>query len=117
MTLSCLLSRPIHIHHIRAGRSKPGLRPQHMTGLRLLADLCKGSLEGADVGSSEVTFHPGKLAGGNFIADTKTAGYTNIPIERLSACLLYSSKLSLWCTHLPSFTLTYKVQYSMPYLL
>lgn len=74
MTLSCLLTCPIHINRIRAGRSKPGLRPQHMTGLCLLADLCGGSLKGATVGSTEVTFHPRTVTGGDFVADTKTAG-------------------------------------------
>ena len=30
--LSAILGLPIKINNIRAGRSKPGLRPQHLTG-------------------------------------------------------------------------------------
>ena len=30
--LSAILGIPIKIHSIRAGRSTPGLRPQHLTG-------------------------------------------------------------------------------------
>ena len=83
MMLSCLLNHPIHISHIRAGRSNPGLRAQHMTGLHLLADICGGSLDGAQVGSSEVSFHPQAVAGGEFVADTKTAGW----VCELCVCL------------------------------
>ena len=75
MALSCLLQQPIHITQIRAGRDKPGLRPQHLTGIQLLSDLCGGRLEGDHPGSSEVTFHPQPIVGGNFTADTQTAGY------------------------------------------
>ena len=75
MALSCLLTLPIHITRIRAGRSNPGLRPQHLTGLKLLTELCGKRLEGAEVGSSEVTFNPKIITGGDFVGDTKTAGY------------------------------------------
>ncbi len=33
VALSCLLSHPITVTRIRAGRGNPGLRPQHLTGL------------------------------------------------------------------------------------
>ena len=32
ITFSCLLNNPVHIYNIRAGRPKPGLAAQHMTG-------------------------------------------------------------------------------------
>ncbi len=35
VTLSCLLGKPVHISRIRAGRTKPGLRPQHLTGIQV----------------------------------------------------------------------------------
>ncbi len=72
--LSCILMRPVHITRIRAGRDKPGLRPQHLAGLELLRDLCDGTLEGAGVGSGQVTFQPQAIRGGDFVVDTKTAG-------------------------------------------
>ena len=75
MALSCILRRPVHITQIRGRRDNPGLRPQHLTGIELLAELCDGRLDGAGVGSSEVTFHPQAISGGDFIANTKTAGY------------------------------------------
>ena len=35
MAMSCLLGRPVHITRIRAGRSTPGLRPQHLAGIQV----------------------------------------------------------------------------------
>ena len=49
-------------------------RPQHLTGLQLVKDLCQGALEGASEDSTEIAFHPGELSAGDYVADTKTAG-------------------------------------------
>ena len=35
MAMSCLLGQPIRVSQIRAGRDKPGLRPQHLTGIQV----------------------------------------------------------------------------------
>ena len=46
-----------------------------MTGLELLRDMSSGSkVKGLRVGSGQVTFEPREIAGGDFVADTKTAG-------------------------------------------
>ncbi|XP_071952221.1 RNA 3'-terminal phosphate cyclase-like [Antedon mediterranea] len=82
--LSCLTKQPITINNIRANRSKPGLRPQHLSGIKLVANLCKGKLRGDEVGSSCVSFSPGHTSKGTYEADTKTAG---------SICLLLQVSL------------------------
>ena len=46
----------------------------HHVFLQLISRLCGGKLEGDSVGSSQITFHPGAVTGGDFTADTKTAG-------------------------------------------
>ena len=43
-------------------------------GLNLIKDVTKGVLRGASVGSTEITFIPGKITGGDFYVDTRTAG-------------------------------------------
>lgn len=40
--LSAMTATPIEVTKIRAGRSKPGLRAQHLAGLQLVAELCQG---------------------------------------------------------------------------
>lgn len=72
--LAALFSRPIRIYKIRAGRAKPGLKGQHLSGLQLMTELTGGQLDGAALGSSEIRFRPGELQAGHYSADTKTAG-------------------------------------------
>ena len=50
-------------------------RPQHLTGMRLIQEMCCGQLSGDQVGSQYVTLLPGMLQGGNYVADIGTAGY------------------------------------------
>ncbi|KAJ8784594.1 hypothetical protein J1605_007945 [Eschrichtius robustus] len=59
--LSCLLGLPLRVQKIRAGRSTPGLRPQHLSGLEMIRDFCDGQLEGAEIGSTEIMFTPEKI--------------------------------------------------------
>ena len=59
--LAALFSRPIRILKIRAGRAKPGLKGQHLSGLTLMRDLTGGLLEGAALGSAQIQFRPGEL--------------------------------------------------------
>lgn len=49
---------PLKVHSIRAGRSTPGLRAQHATGLNLARDICGGTLKGAEVGSDCIEYEP-----------------------------------------------------------
>ncbi|MDY7080780.1 MAG: RNA 3'-terminal phosphate cyclase [Chloroflexota bacterium] len=59
LALSVLTGRAMRIEHIRAGRKKPGLRPQHLTGVRAAAAVCGACLEGAELGSQTLVFAPG----------------------------------------------------------
>ena len=60
------------------------------TGLHLVRDICKARLEGAEVGSNSITFTPGNIVAGNFIADTKSAGSTSLLLQVALPCLLYA---------------------------
>ena len=72
--LAAITGTPIQVTKIRAGRSKPGLRAQHLAGLQLVAELCQGKLEGGSIGSQEITLTPRHLTSGYHMSDTKTAG-------------------------------------------
>jgi len=58
LTLSALTGRAVRIDQIRAGRRKPGLEAQHLTGVLACARLCDAALEGARLGSTTLTFAP-----------------------------------------------------------
>ena len=59
LTLAVLTGRPTRVEHIRAGRRKPGLRPQHLTAVWAATSVCEARLEGDELGSQTLTFVPG----------------------------------------------------------
>ena len=48
-----------------------------------VSDLCSGVLEGGVFGSTEIVFKPGPLAGGQYYADTQSAGAICLLGERV----------------------------------
>lgn len=72
--LSLLTGKPFTVQRIRAGRSKPGLKAQHVSILRLLSDMTGSTSDGASVGSTALTFQPGAHKAGAYAIDIGTAG-------------------------------------------
>jgi RNA 3'-terminal phosphate cyclase (ATP) len=81
IALSALLERPLEIHGIRSRRKKPGLRPQHLTGLRALAEMTGARVEGDALHSTEVRFSPGPVRSGRYRFATGTAGSTTLLLQ------------------------------------
>lgn len=74
LVLSALTGRPVEIAGIRAGRKKPGLRPQHLTAVRALAAICAAELRGDAINSQELAFRPGsRPSGGDYVFDVTDA--------------------------------------------
>ncbi|KAM6973096.1 RNA 3'-terminal phosphate cyclase [Aplochiton taeniatus] len=95
--LSCVTGTSIKITKIRAGRSTPGLRPQHLSGLELVRDICGGNLEGGTIGSTEVALTPAKIKSGNHVADPHTAGSVGLLLQVSLPCALYADGPSELC--------------------
>lgn len=74
LTLAVLTERPTRIENIRAGRGRPGLRPQHLTAVRAAAAVCDVELEGDELGSQTVTLVPsGMVHPGEYLFDVTEA--------------------------------------------
>jgi RNA 3'-terminal phosphate cyclase (ATP) len=58
LSLAAITGRAIRIDRIRAGREKPGLAIQHLTGVRAMAELCGATVTGDRVGSTQLEFIP-----------------------------------------------------------
>ncbi|KAM9358211.1 RNA 3'-terminal phosphate cyclase isoform 2-T2 [Symphorus nematophorus] len=95
--LSCITGSAIKITKIRAGRTTPGLRPQHLSGLQLVSDLCSGSLQGAAIGSTDISLTPGKIQAGEHTADTQTAGSVCLLLQVALPCALFADSSSQLC--------------------
>ena len=107
--LSALLGRGVEIERIRAGRDKPGLRPQHLAGIRALAQIAGAKVEGDEIGSQSLSFSPNKVKGGvyriNVAAERGSAGAVTLVLQVLLLPLCFSSSSSevtlLGGTHVP----------------
>lgn len=98
MSLAAILRKEIQVDRIRAGRSKPGLRAQHMTALKLASDICgKGNLQGAELGSTEFHYSPCPSHEQNsdyertLVGDTGTAGSICLLLQAALPCALLGS--------------------------
>ena len=58
LALSAITGQPLRITNIRANRRQPGLKPQHLAGLRATAKICAAQVEGARLKSREIAFTP-----------------------------------------------------------
>lgn len=81
--LSAVTAKPCRIYDIRKNRKSPGLRYQHMLGLRALAKLCDGRLHGDEVGSTEVVFEPGTIKAQTIDVEIPTAGSISLVLQTL----------------------------------
>jgi RNA 3'-terminal phosphate cyclase (ATP) len=93
LTLSAILGKPVEIYKIRSGRRKPGLQPQHLTGVRAVAEICGGKLEGDDLFSQHIIFHPGKIQSGSYEFDVmkvkSSAGSTGMIFQQIAPILAF----------------------------
>lgn len=79
ISLSAITGKPIEVTGIRAKRSNPGLRPQHLAGIRVIANLFHATVENLNVGAEWIRFVPSdKFEGGSIKVDVGTAG--SIPL-------------------------------------
>ncbi len=74
ITISSILKKPVRVSNIRANRSNPGLRPQHITAVKVLADMCEAEVENLEMGASWISFNPEERAESSLSFDIGTAG-------------------------------------------
>ncbi|NHK30372.1 MAG: RNA 3'-terminal phosphate cyclase [Asgard group archaeon] len=83
IALAAVYQKPIEIINIRAKRSKPGLRNQHMFVIKAIGEMCNAEMKGVQVGSDYIKFNPGKISGGDFKVDVQTAGSLTLLLQAL----------------------------------
>lgn len=116
LTLAMSTASPITIRNIRARRSKPGLRAQHLAAVRAAAMICEARIEGAAIASPLLTFAPGALRPGHYEIDVGTAGSTLLVLQTvlpaLALCNAPSQILLRGGTHNPRAPTFEFVQYA-----
>jgi RNA 3'-terminal phosphate cyclase (ATP) len=76
--LSAITGKPVDIENIRKNRKIPGLRPQHLLGVKILSKICQARVEGLYVNSTSLKFFPSQGLNLDLQEDIGTAG--SIPL-------------------------------------
>ena len=92
ITLSCITKQPIHLENIRKNRKDEGLKPQHLTAIRILQKISKADVIGDKIGSTELKFIPGNVENLELIEDVKTAGSISLILQVLIPVVSISQK-------------------------
>ena len=83
VALAAITGRPIRVRRIRAQRDKPGLAPQHLAAVRVVAAIAAARATGLELRSDTLEFHPGGIAGGSHRFDVGTAGSVTLVVQAL----------------------------------
>ncbi len=92
ITLSCITKKPVHIDNIRKNRKVPGLRPQHLSAITILQKIVNAKVIGAEIGSTEIKFIPGKIENLDLVEDVGTAGSIPLILQVLIPVVSISQK-------------------------
>lgn len=74
LSLSAITGKPVRIEDVRGRRKKPGLFRQHLTAFKAAAEICDAKVEGAELKSREIAFHPGEIKAGDYHFSIGSAG-------------------------------------------
>lgn len=94
LTLSMCTGQPIHINNIRAKRAKPGLLRQHLTAVQAAAAISSAAVDGAHLGSTDLSFAPQAIQGGKYRFSIGTAGSCTLVLQTILPALLMAKQVS-----------------------
>lgn len=94
LSLSLVTGQPFRIHHLRAGRPKPGLQAQHLVAVQAAATVGQAEVEGAVKGALELEFRPRAVTPGEYHFSVGTAGSTTLVLQTLLPALMTASAAS-----------------------
>ena len=88
LTLSLLTQVPFRITNIRARRARPGLMRQHLTSVNAATAIGDADVVGARIGSTDLTFRPKAIRGGDYAFAIDGAGSTTLVLQTILLPLL-----------------------------
>ena len=88
VALSTITNKPVQITDIRANRPNPGIKAQHYVALKSIAEICNAETKGLEIGSTSITFKPGKIKGGKYKFEVGTAGSITLAFQAIILSML-----------------------------
>lgn len=99
LSLATLTGTAVRVDGVRGSRPEPGLKPQHLAAVELLARLSDAETAGAELGSETVTFRPGDARHTPLSARVPTAGSVTLLFDAvLPVAATYDEPLELTAT-------------------
>jgi len=92
LALSTLTGESFKMDKIRLGRKQPGLKPQHLTAINTLKELCNAKTNHVNIGNIELTYEPGQIKPKSMTVDIGTAGSTTLLLQAILFPLSFGSK-------------------------
>lgn len=94
LALSIITGKSFKITNIRKNRPKPGLKAQHLAGIKALIELTGATCFGTEIGATDVEFHPKPIKKFKTTIDIETAGAITLLLQTILPLLLFSDKKS-----------------------
>lgn len=94
LSLSLVTGKPFRMTRIRAGRKKPGLLRQHLAGVNAAREIGGAAVEGATLGSGELTLTPGAVTPGEYRFAVGSAGSATLVFQTVLPALMLADKPS-----------------------
>jgi len=92
VALSAVTGTPIRVFNIRAKRSNPGLRPQHLKAVEAVAKLVDARTSGLSVGSKEIEFVPTRAEAKDLEIDVGTAGSVGLVLQAMMPAMAFATE-------------------------
>jgi len=94
VAMSMVTGKEFRIDNIRANRPNPGLSHQHLMALKAAAEIGDSEVTGIRKGSTEVTFSPSSVKGGDHDFDIGTAGSVTLMLQALIPPALVADEIT-----------------------
>ena len=91
LALAIVTGQAFRMEKIRAGRKKPGLLNQHLTGVNAAKTIGNANVMGAELGSQTLEFCPGVVTPGNYRFSVGTAGSATLVLQTILPPLMVAS--------------------------
>lgn len=92
IALAAVKNEPVEIRNIRANRSPPGLKNQHLAAVKCLKKLTDAEVEGLKKNSDKISFDPNKIRRKNVKTDVCTAGSTTLILQTVMIPATFARK-------------------------
>ncbi|MBI2108139.1 RNA 3'-terminal phosphate cyclase [Candidatus Woesearchaeota archaeon] len=95
LAMSAITGKAFKVDNIRKNRGQPGLKNQHLHGIKAMKELCHAEVKGDCLGSASLEFVPKGLYIRDLAIDIGTAGSITLLLQSLLPPLVFSGKRAI----------------------